>query len=69
LEDLNAAHVPAVAIVGALDGMAPAVKSMAFRMPTLKVVVLPDANHFTALKSGFVEAAATFLRDQRASNK
>ena len=69
LEDLNAAHVPAVAIVGALDGMAPAVKSMASRMPTLKVVVLPDTNHITAFNTRFVEAATAFLRDQRASNK
>jgi pimeloyl-ACP methyl ester carboxylesterase len=65
IEDLNAAQVPALAIVGALDGMLPAVKSMAVRMPGLKVVVLPNANHFTAPITGFVEAAAAFLRDQR----
>jgi pimeloyl-ACP methyl ester carboxylesterase len=69
IEDLDAAHVPAIAIVGALDGMLPAVKSMAVRMPSLKVVVLPNANHLTAPSTGFVEAVAAFLREQRAPKK
>jgi pimeloyl-ACP methyl ester carboxylesterase len=67
IEELNAAHVPAVAIVGALDEMLPAVKAMAARMPSLKVVVLPNATHFNA--TGFGKAAAAFLREQPAPKR
>jgi hypothetical protein len=33
------------------------------------VVVLPNANHLTAPSTGFVEAVAAFLREQRAPKK
>jgi len=45
--------------------MAPSVKAMASRIPKLKIIVIPDADHFTIVGDGFVEGTANFLREHR----
>jgi len=64
---LRAAGVPALAIVGALDGMAPSVHVMAREMAgALEVIVIPDADHFTTpVHPEFTARVLTFLRDLR----
>ena len=62
---LRATGVPALAIVGALDGMGPSVHVMAREMAgALEVIVIPQADHFTApVHPEFTARIVTFLRD------
>lgn len=64
---LRATGVPALAIVGALDGMAPSVHVMAREMVgALEVIVIPHADHYTTpVHPEFIARVVTFLRDLR----
>jgi pimeloyl-ACP methyl ester carboxylesterase len=64
---LHAIGVPALAIVGALDGMTPSVHAMAREMGgALEVIVIPDADHYTTpVHPEFIARVVTFLRDLR----
>jgi pimeloyl-ACP methyl ester carboxylesterase len=64
---LLATEVPVLAIVGALDGMAPSVEAMAREMSdALDVVVIADADHYTAvLHPQFLARLVSFLTDPR----
>jgi pimeloyl-ACP methyl ester carboxylesterase len=59
--------VPVLAIVGALDGMAPSVEAMAREMSdALEVVVIADADHYTAVQHPqFLARLVSFLTDPR----
>ena len=56
-----------MAIVGALDGMAPSVQLMAREMAgALEVILIPHADHFaTPVHPEFIARVVTFLRDLR----
>lgn len=62
---LRATGVPALAIVGALDGMRPSVHVMAREMAgALEVIVIPHADHYTTpVHPEFTARLVTFLRD------
>lgn len=62
---LRATGVPALAIVGALDGMAPSVHVMAREMAgSLEVIVIPHADHYTTpVQPEFIAHVVSFLRD------
>ena len=59
---LRANKLPAMAVVGELDPLRTSVDKLASMMGTLKVVVVPGANHMFAVRSpAFLEALKTFL--------
>jgi len=64
---LRAAGVPALAIVGARDGMAPSVHAMGREMAgALEVAVIPDVDHYTTpAHPEFIARLASFLRARR----
>ncbi len=64
---LRATGVPALALVGARDGMAPSVHAMGREMASaLEVAVIPDADHYTTPgHPEFIARLASFLRARR----
>ena len=59
---LRANKLPAMAVVAELDPLRPSVDKLASMMRDLKVVVVPRANHMSAVRSpAFLEALKTFL--------
>jgi pimeloyl-ACP methyl ester carboxylesterase len=70
VEELAAAGVPALAIVGELDAIAPSVRAMVPHMLTLEVIVISGAAHFTALGDpAFIDAASKFLSQKRSTSR
>jgi pimeloyl-ACP methyl ester carboxylesterase len=64
---LRATGVPALAIVGARDGMAPSVRVMAREtVGAMEMIVIPRADHYTApAHPEFIARVVSFLRDRR----
>lgn len=64
---LRATGVPALAIVGAFDGMAPSVRAMGREMQDgVQVVVIPKADHITAARHpAFLKHLLSFLGEPK----
>jgi pimeloyl-ACP methyl ester carboxylesterase len=68
-QELEAIRVPTLALVGANDFVKPKVDSLQGRIPGLKTVVIPDADHLAAFSSPqFIENLKAFLDQHRAPN-
>ena len=69
-QELKASHVPTLALIGADDPLKKGLETLPERMPNVKLVIIPDADHMTALgRPQFLQTLETFLADHRAKSK
>ena len=65
-QELEAIRVPTLALVGANDFVKPKVDNLQGRVPELKTVIIPDADHLAAFSSPlFIENLKAFLDQHR----
>lgn len=70
LERLKKNQVPTLALIGELDPLKPGVDSLQGEMTNLKVVVIPGADHVTAVsRPEFIKSLSEFLARHRSAGE